>query len=197
MELFRLLEDYPKTGAALISLVGIFFGVVINNIVHLYQEKLKYKRELRSHVLKEKINAAKKATEFYLEQLNFYNLLIHQFEIFSSKDIADPQMIDDLNNEVQFYSEKLKKFPHFEYHHINLFYDLINEKSNDLVSESFQLNKEILDLRVRKEDSSEVIFKKISRLTEISKRQKEIYQEHYRILLGHLRDIRSDLSEIK
>lgn len=195
MDLLNLLKDYPAIGASLIALISAFAGGFFNNIFQLYKDRLGHKRELNGFILKEKIHAAKKASEYYLEQLNYYNLIIQQLNFLTNVDNPNPQMIDDLNKQVEFYSEKLKKFPHFKHHHINIFYEIIDEKSIDLISETFKLNQEILDLKVNKEDSLEIMENKIGQITVKAKRQKEVYEEHYKILKGYLKDIRNDIKK--
>ncbi len=83
MEIIELWKEYPKIGGTMIAIVSASIGWILRNIFQLIIENHKYKREIKTFFWKEKINASKKASEFYLEQLNFLNLVRHQFEIYA------------------------------------------------------------------------------------------------------------------
>ena len=64
-------------------IIPMFFGL-IGWIANVMWEKSKYKREQKTYYWKEKINAGKKATEYYLEYLNLLNLIRFQFKFYLS-----------------------------------------------------------------------------------------------------------------
>ncbi|WP_282126799.1 hypothetical protein [Marinifilum flexuosum] len=185
-ELFVFLKDYPKVAGVLISLVSGSLGWFFREIFQIIVENKKYKRELRTYFWKEKVNAAKKASEFYLEYKNFLNLMQLKFELFEVGKIEYDQFIDKIGIEVEQLNLKLKKFPHLEYHHINLFYEFNEEKSmllsneiNSLIQNLISLNAEDAELDIK----AKKIYKAI----------REKYAELEVIVNGYLDIVRNDI----
>lgn len=193
MEIFELLKDHPKTGGTIIAIVSASLGWVIRNIFQLITENFKYKRDIKTFFWKEKINASKKASEFYLEQLNFLNLVRHQFEIFELGKIEHQELFENIQKEVSFYSNKLKEFPHFEHHHINVFYDFKEQRSMEINKNTFKITQEIIDLRITETDTKEVIDNKVFEIKKRAKKLKENYSELFDIYKEYLRTVRADI----
>ncbi len=195
MEIIELLKEYPKIGGTFIAIVSASLGWVFRNIFQLIIESRKYKREIKTFFWKEKINASKKASEFYLEQLNFLNLLKHQFEIYELGKIEHQEMFENIQKEVSFYSNKLKAFPHFEHHHINVFYDFNEQRSMEINKNTFEITQEIIDLRTTETDSAEEIDRKIREIKSRAKKLKENYSELFDIYKSYLNTVRTDIKE--
>ena len=194
-EIYNILKDYPKIGGIGIALISGTLGWIFNNLFQIYLDHLKYKKEIRTYFWKEKLNSAKKASEFYLEYLNFLNLLRHQFETYEIGKIEHQELFDNIQNEVQFYSQKLKAFPHFEHHHINLFYDFSEKRASEINSETTKINQQILDLRINKNDSIEIIDNKVLEIKKLSKKLKHNYTELFEINKKYLNLVRNDIKE--
>jgi hypothetical protein len=123
------------------------------------------------------------------------NLLRHQFETYEIGKIEHQELFDNIQNEVQFYSQKLKAFPHFEHHHINLFYDFSEKRASEINSETTKINQQILDLRINKNDSIEIIDNKVLEIKKLSKKLKDNYTELFEINKKYLNLVRNDIKE--
>lgn len=157
-------------GAGLISLIAI----VLNN----YFGSLHYKKDLKTFLWKEKIEAAKKASEYYLEFLNYINLLIVHLELLSDDDIG----VSDLGKELIFYENKMKSKTTLDHHHINIFYDLISNESSEL---TIKIQKSIHKLTLISESDNLDLTK------EIIEELKECYSELlnlYKKQIGNVRE---------
>lgn len=164
---------------------------VIGWFANVIWENSKYKREQKTYYWKEKINAGKKATEFYLEYLNLLNLFRLQFKLYKESIIDDKDLLEQIQSENKFYSQKLKQFPHYEHHHINLFYELIEDKNYQIVNE----NAEIFQKINRISQSENVIENEISELFD---KMGNNYEKIYSNVLLQLKKIQKDLeNEVK
>jgi hypothetical protein len=194
-EIFNLIKEYPKAGASGIAIVSGSLGWLFNNIFQIYIEKIRYKKEIRTYFWKEKLNSAKKASEFYLEYLNFLNLLRHQFETYEIGKIEHRELLDNIQSEVHFYFQKLKAFPHFEYHHINLFFDFNDKRTMEINSETTRINQQILDLRINENDDIEMINNKVGEIKKLAEKLKNNYAELFDINKKYLDLVRIDIKE--
>jgi hypothetical protein len=195
MTILELLKEHPSIEGALIALFSGISVIIIQNILQFLIEKAQYKKELRTFFWKEKINSAKKASEFYLEQMNYFNLLIQQFEIFESGQIKYNELYENLNKEIEYYSNKLKSFPHFEHHHINIFYDFNDKRSMELNKRTFDIIKELIDLQPKKEDSNDDLDKKLNQIKIKSSELKDNYNEHFEIYKKILKEVQNDIKK--
>lgn len=195
MNLLDFLKDYPGIGATAIAIVSGALGWFIRNLIQFFIDNSKYKKELKTFFWKEKLNSAKKASEFYLEQMNYINLMKHQFEIFEKGEIGHQQLYENLQKEIEFYSNKLKAFPHFEHHHINIFYDFDEKRSIEINKRTFDINRELIELQPKEEDSLEEIDIKIIEIKKRASELKDNYEEHFNIYKKYLQKIRKDLKD--
>ena len=111
MNLLDFLKDYPGIGATAIAIVSGALGWFIRNLIQFFIDNSKYNKELKTFFWKEKLNSARKASEFYLEHMNYINLLKHQFEVFEKGEIGHQELYENIQKEIEFYSNKLKAFP--------------------------------------------------------------------------------------
>lgn len=185
MDFFCFLRDYPGPGGLAIGAIFGAIGWIGKSIFDVVLENKRYKRELKTFLWKEKINASKKASEFYLEYANFLNLTRIQFESFRLGKIEREFLIENFKKEVAFYADKLKSFPHFEHHHINIFYEFDEEKAMKISNKINATNRKILEL-----DSESDNTKKASRLFKILE---DSYTELFDLQKGYTKRIREDL----
>ena len=188
-ELIEILEKYPKTGATIIAIVAGTLGWVFRNIFQMIIDYLKHKKEIKAFFWKEKINSAKKASEFYLEYMNLLILAQSQFDALQSDNDDDLSIMENTISQVQFYSEKIKKFPHFEHHHINIFYDLLDTETPEISIRLNELNRELTALSVNQSD----LPNKKKRANQILNQLKVGYHEIYEIQKGLLKKVRDDI----
>lgn len=193
MDIVKLLKDYPAESATGIATIFALLGWIGRNVFQLIIEHKKYNIELKTFFWKEKINAAKKASEFYLENLNFLNLVRQQFEIYESGKTEHTELFENIEKEVKFYSEKLKAFPHFEHHHINIFYEFDENRAMEINKNTFEIHQRIYDLIPLESDSIEQIDAKINKIKECSKMLKDNYSELFEIQKKYLNKVRADI----
>ena len=155
----------------------------------------KYNKELKTFFWKEKLNSARKASEFYLEHMNYINLLKHQFEVFEKGEIGHQELYENIQKEIEFYSNKLKAFPHFEHHHINIFYDFDEKRSIEINKRTFDINRELIELQPKEGDTLEEIDIKIIEIKKRAAELKDNYEEHFNIYKKYLQKVRKDLKD--
>ena len=91
-----------------------------------------------------------------------------QFEIYESGKTEHTELFENIEKEVKFYSEKLKAFPHFEHHHINIFYEFDENRAMEINKNTFEIHQRIYDLIPLESDSLEQIDAKINKIKECS-----------------------------
>ncbi len=195
MNLLDFLKDYPGIGATAIAIVFGALGWSIRNLIQFFIDNSKYNKELKTFFWKEKLNSAKKASEFYLEHMNYINLLKHQFEIFEKGEIGHQELYENIQKEIEFYSNKLKAFPHFEHHHINIFYDFDEKRSMEINKRTFDINRELIELQPKEGDTLQEIDTKIIEIKKRAAELKDNYEEHFNIYKKYLQKVRKDLKD--
>ena len=195
MNFLEFLKDYPGIGATSIAIVSGAVGWSIRNLVQFFIDKSKYNKELKTFFWKEKVNSAKKASEFYLEHMNYLNLLRHQFEIFEKGEIEHQELYDNIQKEVEFYSNKLKAFPHFEHHHINIFYHFDEKRAMEINKRTFDIQRELIDLQPKQGDNLEEVDRKVIEIKKRATELKNNYEEHFKIYKKYLKEVREDLEK--
>jgi len=115
------------------------------------------------------------------------NLARIQFENYKLQKIGHEILIENFQKEVQFYAEKLKSFPHFEHHHINIFYEFDENKAVEINNKINSINRKISELNPEKDNSEKVksLFGKLE----------ENYGELFNLQKGHTARVREDLKE--
>ena len=195
MNLLDFLKDYPGIGATAIAIVFGALGWSIRNLIQFFIDSSKYNKELKTFFWKEKLNSAKKASEFYLEHMNYINLLKHQFEVFEKGEIGHQELYENIQKEIEFYSNKLKAFPHFEHHHINIFYDFDEKRSMEINKRTFDINRELIELQPKEGDTLQEIDTKIIEIKKRAAELKDNYEEHFNIYKKYLQKVRKDLKD--
>ena len=195
MNLLDFLKDYPGIGATAIAIVFGALGWSIRNLIQFFIDNSKYNKELKTFFWKEKLNSARKASEFYLEHMNYINLLKHQFEVFEKGEIGHQELYENIQKEIEFYSNKLKAFPHFEHHHINIFYDFDEKRSIEINKRTFDINRELIELQPKEGDTLEEIDIKIIEIKKRAAELKDNYEEHFNIYKKYLQKVRKDLKD--
>lgn len=190
-EIIEIIERYPKTSAIFIALFSGAIGWLLRNLAQLYIDSLKHKREVRTFFWKEKLLSAKKASEFYLEYINLLNLIQQQFDNLKSDNENEQEFIQNVENQVQFYTNKIQNFPHFEHHHINIFYDLINTGASEISVKIYELNRNLIETSQKDID----FYQKKSQMNETLERLKKCYADLLGIQKNYLNQIRNDIKE--
>lgn len=187
MDFFCFLKDYPGPGALAIGAIFGTIGWIGRSIFDVIIEKKRYNRELKTYLWKEKIDASKKASEFYFEYSNFLNLARIQFENFRLQEIGHGTLIENFQKEVQFYADKLKSFPHFEHHHINIFFEFDEKKSMEITNRINATNRQIMELNpeIDETEKAKALFKIIE----------DCYSELFKLQKGYTKKVRDDIKK--
>ena len=194
-EIIKFIKTYTEIAAPILALVSGMVGWFANNLLQYFLDFQKYKKEIKTFFWKEKINAGKKASEYYLEYMNFLNLASSQFEMFELGMIENHLLIYNIQNEVKFYSDKLKSFPHFEFHHINIFYEFEESKSIEITNSINKNLRNITELKIEESDSKTEIDRKVEETREYFKNLKLDYSQLFSIYKEYLKTVRLDIKK--
>lgn len=192
MDISNLLKEFPIEGSTLIATTFALLGWILRNLFQVYIENKRYNKEIRTYFWKEKINAAKKASEYYLEILNLFDLIKTQFKLYESGSIEHEKLYENIEKEVEYYRTKLKSFPHLEYHHINLFYEFDELKSSEINNKTIEIQQKVFDLLNETNLSAnelEIKFKEYSSVI------KNNYSELHKIYKKYLKEVRQDINK--
>ncbi|RXR15966.1 hypothetical protein EQG63_12055 [Flavobacterium amnicola] len=189
-EITQLVNKYPAISLAIIAALFSAIGWGCNSFYQIIIDNYKQKRELKAFLWKEKISAAKKASEFYLEYLGFINLLVNQLEALETGKDENNKVADNLEAEVQLLSTKLKAFPHFEHHHINIFYDFNEKRAFEINRENVEILGQMHGLGSSNLSNEEFSIKLRQCITKI----KNNYAELAQINGGFIVKVRNDIS---
>lgn len=190
-EILEIIEHYPKTSAIFIALFSGTIGWLLRNLTQLYIDSLNHKREVKTFFWKEKLLSAKKASEFYLEYINLLNLIQQQFDNLKSDTENEQEFIRNVENQAQFYTNKIQNFPHFEHHHINIFYDLINTSASEISVKIYELNRNLIETSQKDID----FYQKKNQMNETLEQLKKCYADLLGIQKNYLNHIRNDIKE--
>lgn len=98
-------------------------------------------------------------------------------------------LVNIQQKERKFHNQKLKQFPHSEYHHINLFYDLIDDENYQIVNENIEILQEIN--RIKKTGD-------VKEISELFGEMGHNYEKLYNNVLLLMRKVQKDLQiEVK
>ncbi|WP_430400736.1 hypothetical protein [Flavobacterium sp.] len=125
--------------------------------------------------------------------MNYLNLLTYQFETYEKSQIDSQEHFENIKKEVEFYSNKLKSFPHFEHHHINIFYEFNEERSIEINKNTTEITRDLFELIPEKGDTLEIINHKINEAKVLANRLKLNYEEHFLLYKNHINNVRNDL----
>jgi len=185
--ILQFIKDYSLISGA-IATTSASIGWVFRNLFEIFIENKKYNRELKTYFWKEKINASKKASEFYLEYQNLLYLLQLQIENLKSNKIEHQEFVKNIQKEVEFYTNKLKGFPHFEHHHINIFYEFDEQKSMELTNENYKLIRDISEINPSDNNSVQITQETLNKL-------KKNYLKLFEIQKKYVKNVRNDISK--
>ena len=85
--------EFIKYWQTVLNFIFPIFCGIIGWIANVIWERSKYKREQKTYYWKEKINAGKKATEFYLEYINLLNLFRVQFKLYKDNIVEEESLL--------------------------------------------------------------------------------------------------------
>lgn len=137
--MWEFIENYPKIGSTSLASIFTMIGYFSKTLIDLFIEKRKRKHAYKSEFWKEKLNASKKASEFYFEQLNLFELICQNIDLQLSGKSINPDLLLGIQNSINRVNERVSNPKNFEHHHINIFYDFdhdeLREKSKELINQ--------------------------------------------------------------
>lgn len=193
MDIFKFIKDYPEIGTLCIATFFTALGFIIKSLLSFYLEEYKRKNEIKDFFWKEKIQSAKKATEYYLHHMSLITLIGSRYEMFENENTENDELVKKIEQLIEIYREKLLDFPHYEHHHINLFYDFTNDEFSAIQKSDIEANQKINSLTFNDKDTLEVINKKIELAKQNFKILKNNSQLIFDIYKNYLQTIREDI----
>ena len=191
--LWKLLVEYPKMGALLIATISSVLGYSLKTSIEYFLSLRKKKAELRELFWKEKIQSAKKASEFYYEHLSFLNLLSQNIDNEINEKEYSEALATSFQKQIVKLSEKTTNPSHYEHHHIHIFYDFDETELNLLNKKSFEIIQDLETIEILETDSSEQIEKKLNDAKEYQKNLKSNHEKSMKIYRRYLKHIREDI----
>ena len=190
--MYDFIKEYPEIGTLCIATIFTAFGFIFKNLIDFLLEKRRKKAELKAVFWKEKINAAKKASEYYFEQLSFYELTLSKLNVLLNEKKTSISLIESLEKSINIISERINNPISFEHHHINIFYDFNQQPLKDKVLDLMSQFQDIYNLMEKEEKLNDEEFKNYLFTTMNIKNNIEGISDFYR---GYLDMIRTDLKK--
>lgn len=196
MEIFKFLKDYPEIGTLAIATIFSALGFFGQSIMNFFLEKSKKKVEFRELLWKEKIQSAKKASEYYKLHMGFISLTAEQYEMYEENNSGAEELIKSTQVIIDNYKKKLLDFPHFEHYHISLFYDLDESYADEIVKDNYRCFQSIGSVNFDVTDSEEELDSKMNVLKENFGILKENHKKIIDIYNGYIKMIREDIKKL-
>ena len=195
MNFFEFIKDYPEMGTVTVATVFTAFGFVVKSILNFIIEREKRKNEIKDFFWKEKIHSAKKASEYYLHHMGLISLISSRYEILISENSGDSELIRNTEELIKIYRDKLLNFPHYEHHHINLFYDFQSEEISKIQKSDNLANQLIYSIKFEDKDNLETTNQKIDLIREnfvILKNNSQMIFDIYKL---YIKTVREDIKK--
>ncbi|REE07637.1 hypothetical protein DFQ09_1155 [Winogradskyella pacifica] len=194
MNIFKSLLETPENW-----LLGIVFGAVgylTKTIVDNYLNKSKKRVELQELYWKEKIESAKKASEYYLYQIGFFSLTADKYEMIEEDRKGAEELVESTQELISSYQKRLIEFPHFEHYHINLFYDFNESKTKEIIKENYESIQNIHSVNFIETDDNAEFKRKFDVLKTNFGILKKNNRELISIYQNYLKIIRDDIKTL-
>ncbi len=169
-------------------------GFIIKTIIDTFLENKRYRKEIKKAYWTEKLEAAKKTSEFYYEQLELLGLMIHQIDIQIKRGIVGP-LSESTQSIIEKLAERTLNPKTLEHHHIHMFYEIDTTFFDKLNTESYSIFQEMEGLDFKDSDSEEVFNKKLKKYKELLLKMKTKHEEKKSKYKEHLEEIRNDLNK--
>jgi len=190
--MFEYLKENPEYAiATLFTALGYFAKTIIDFVL----DKRRRKAQLRELFWKEKIQASKKASEFYYEHLAFLNLLTQKIETEINEKEFSEILAKSFQKQILNLSNKITNPSHYEHHHIHIFYDFDETELNELNKNSFEILQDMESIVFEPDEKLDSIAKKLDEVKSLSKKLKINYEKSIKIYRKYLKSIRGDIKE--
>ncbi len=162
----------------LIALVFGVIGFLGRTFIDFILNKRKKRIDLQELYWKEKIEAAKKATEYYLYQLGFFSLIADKYEAIEKGLIGAKEFVEHSEDTILKFQKRLLEFPHFEHFHINLFYEFNDSKTEEIIKSNNASAQKIFSITFNPKDDDDEFNRKF-----------KVYKDNYGVLNDNHREL--------
>ncbi|GAB5566064.1 MAG: hypothetical protein Wins2KO_31270 [Winogradskyella sp.] len=192
--IFKILRENPEIGTLFIATTFTAIGFIFKTLIDTFLESRKYKKELKKIYWTERINAAKKASEYYYDHQELLGLMIHKIDIVLRQD-GPGTLPETIQNTIEIISQRTVNPNSFEHHHIHMFYDFDTEELDELNTKSFNIIQELQKIEILESDTTESINIKLNEGRNLLTNLKSNHQEQKKIYKSYLSMINEDLAE--
>ena len=192
--IYRILREYPEIGTLFIASTFGALGFIFKTLIDAFLENKRHKNDIKKVYWTERINAAKKAAEYYYDHLELIGLMIHKIDVVLNHE--KPSSLEEImQNTIEKLSQRLINPTSFEHHHIHMFYNLDFEIFDKLNTESFNLIKNLEEFEFLESDPPESINKKLNEMKSILLDLKNNHKTKRNLYKKYLTKINSDLAD--
>ena len=192
--IFKILRENPEIGTLFIATTFTAIGFIFKTLIDAFLEGKRYKKEIKKIYWTERINAAKKASEYYYDHQELISLMIHKIDIVLRQD-GPGTLPETIQKTIEVISQRTVNPISFEHHHIHMFYDFDTEELDGLNTESFSIIQELEKIEILKSDSSQSINDKLNDGRNLLTDLKSNHQKQKKIYKSYLKRINEDLAE--
>lgn len=190
--MFKLLQENSEVATFLIATSFTAIGFVLKTLIDTFLENRKYKKEVKKQFWTEKLEAAKKTSEFYYEHLELIDLMIHQIDIQLEQGFSGA-LHESIQSTIKKLSERNANPKSFEHHHIHMFYDMDTEVFDNLNTESFVVVQQMENIEFLESDKPAEIDKKLDEVKRLLADLKTKHEKKKSTYKSYLRKIREDI----
>ncbi len=192
--IFRILRNNPEIGTLFIATTFTAIGFIFKTLIDTFLENKRYKNEIKRTYWTERINAAKKASEYYYDHLELIGLMIHKIDIVLNQD-GPGSLPETIQQTIEIVSQRSTNPKSFEHHHIHMFYDFDTDVLDQLNTESFRIIQNLQQIEILDSDSPERINEKLGEGRELLVTLKHNHQTKKDIYKKYLKKISDNLAE--
>lgn len=192
--IFKILRENPEIGTLFIATTFTAIGFIFKIWIDAILEGKRYKKEIKKIYWTERINAAKKASEYYYDHQALFGLMIHKIDVVLRQD-GPGTLPETIQKTIEVISQRTVNPVSFEHHHIHMFYDFDTQELDQLNTESFNIIQELEKIEILESDSKESINGKLNEGRNLLTNLKSNHQKQKNIYKSYLKMINEDLAE--
>ena len=192
--IFKILRENPEIGTLFIATSFTAIGFIFKTLIDTFLENKRYKNEIKKSYWTERINAAKKASEYYYDHLELIGLMIHNIDIVLNQD-GPGSLPETIQKTIENISQRSVNPKSFEHHHIHMFYDFDTDIFDQLNTESFNIIQNLQKIEILDSDSSEINDEKLSKGRKLLLELKSSHLAKKALYKKYLKKISDDLAE--
>ena len=164
--IYETLKENPELVTFFLATSFTAIGFIAKTFIDTFLENKRYRKEIKKTYWAEKLEAAKKTSEFYYEQLELLGLMIHQIDIQIEQGFFGP-LAESTQSTIEKIAERTLNPNSLEHHHIHMFYDIDTSYFDKLNTETYKIFQEMERIDFKESDSDDVFKKKNSQVQRI------------------------------